>query len=67
MYRSNPSHGTPHGLQKPAPAIRRQLPLEDGREDSPQARVPRDRGHPQARTRDGGSAEEDDRHGRQWL
>ncbi len=32
MYRSNPSHGTPHGLQKPAPAIRRQLTSKtDGR------------------------------------
>lgn len=67
MHRPDPPHGTRHGREEPAPPVRRQLPLEDGREDLPQARVPRDRGDAQACTRDGGSAEEDDVHVGQWL
>ena len=67
MQRPNPPHGTRHGREEPAPTIRRQLPLEDGREDLPQPRVPRDRGHSQAGTRDRGRAEEDDVHVGQWL
>lgn len=46
MDRANPPHRPFDSRQEPATPVRRQLPLEDGREDLAQASVPRDRGDP---------------------